>query len=140
MRSYHGTSAINAIAIRNETIDVTIGGGELGRGFYSGEHLHEAKAWAYHQSGDLRANVVALETPDNDVENMDLKIMDFGEAGLRRYQIRRNDETRTFTFGCDMVWAPIVGAEKVSGDQYKWESNSAALTLNDSSKTNKEII
>ena len=122
MESYHGTSTVNATSLTSGSIDVTLGGGELGRGFYSGGHLHEAKAWAFHTSGDKTSNVVKLTTEDELVEALDLKLMDTGSAGLARYRIRTAAETRTFLFGHDMIWAPIVGSEKVSGDQYKWES------------------
>lgn len=44
MESYHGTSSANATFLNSGVIEVACGGGELGRGFYSGECLHEAKA------------------------------------------------------------------------------------------------
>ncbi|MBK1884697.1 hypothetical protein JIN85_19960 [Luteolibacter pohnpeiensis] len=140
MESYHGTSSANAAALTSGVIDVTLGGGELGRGFYSGEHLHEAKAWAFHTSGDRTSNVVKLATEDDQVEALDLKLMDAGSAGLARYRIRTAGETRTFVFGHDMIWSPIVGSEKVSGDQYKWESDTSALLLNDSARTTREVV
>lgn len=140
MESYHGTSSANAASLTSGTIDVTLGGGELGRGFYSGEHLHEAKAWAFHTSGDKTSNVVKLTTEDDQVEALDLKLMDAGSAGLARYRIRTAAETRTFLFDHDMIWAPIVGSEKVSGDQYKWESATSSLLLNDSTRTTRAVI
>ena len=140
MDSYHGTSSVNAAALTSGTIDVTVGGGELGRGFYSGEHLHEAKAWAYHTSGNKTSNVVKLSTDDKEVELLDLKLMDAGSAGLARHRIRTADATRTYLFGHDMIWAPIVGSEKVSGDQYKWESDASARLLNDPKRTERVVI
>lgn len=140
MKSYHGTSSKNASSIVSGTIDVKKGGGELGRGFYSGEHLHEAKAWAFHVSEDKTSNVIEITTADDDIDPLDLKLMDTSEAGLRRHYIRNNGKTRTFLFNKDMVWAPIVGSEKVSGDQYKWESNNVETLLNDTHKTQRKII
>ena len=140
MISYHGTSTATANSMITGTIDVSLGGGELGRGFYSGEHLHEAKAWAYQTSGDRKSNTIELQTADDDVEQLKLKLMDAGEAGLHRYRIKKNNESRTFLFHEDMIWAPIVGSEKVSGDQYKWESEAAELLLNDLAKTQKRVI
>lgn len=140
MESYHGTSSTNAASLASGAIDVTLGGGELGRGFYTGEHLHEAKAWAFHTSGDRTSNVVKLTTHDDQVEVLDLKLVDAGTAGLVRYRIRAAGGTRTYLFGHDMIWAPIVGTEKASGDQYKWESAASSLLLNDSARTTKGVI
>lgn len=132
MRSYHGTSSVSAVAIAHGAVNVTRGGGELGRGFYSGEHLHEAKAWAFHQSGDKRRNVIEFETPDTDVENLSIKLLDHGTAILTRHRLRNTATTRVHLFNYDMVWAPIVGSERASGDQYKWESQAAQTLLNGS--------
>lgn len=140
MNSYHGTSSASASSIASGTINVTLGGGELGRGFYTGEHLHEAKAWAFHTFGDKQSNVVSFTTADDDVEALDLKLLDYRYAGLQRYWIRQREETRSFLFGHDMVWAPIVGSERASGDQYKWESSAAQSLLNNPSKTQKGVI
>ena len=140
MHSYHGTSATIASTLLGGAVDITLGGGELGRGFYSGQYLHEAKAWAYHVSGDKTANVVEFVTPDADVEALDLLLMDASAAGLERLRIRQQEATKTEILGADMVWAPIVGSERVTGDQYKWESQEAGNLLNDSTKTIKSVI
>jgi hypothetical protein len=83
---------------------------------------------------------VQLTTPDSEVEQLDLKLMDAAEAGLRRHWIRTHKGARTFLFGKDMIWTPIVGSEKASGDQYKWESLAAGTLLNDPAKTQKQIV
>ena len=130
MDTYHGTSETNAAVIAAGKVDSTLGGGELGRGFYTGEHLYEAKAWAFHQSGDKRKNVVLFSTPDNKIELLSIKILDICSASLMRYKIRSKNQTRTFRFNLDFIWAPIVGSERASGDQYKWESSKAEALLN----------
>ena len=139
MDSFHGTSAATAKELASGKVDSTRGGGELGRGFYTGEHLHEAKAWAVHRSGDRQKNVVRFVVPDHDIEALDLLILDHQSAGLRRYQVKRTGTTRTHQFGKDMVWAPIVGSERASGDQYKWESAQAEDLLN-SSAVSRDIV
>lgn len=140
MQSYHGTSSQHAQSILAQGVNVALGGGELGKGFYSGEHLHEAKAWSFQTSGCKTANVVKLETPDELVLQLDLKLIEAGEAGLRRNYIRKSSQTRTFLFNCDMIWAPIVGSERVAGDQFKWESRIAESFLNNPSQTTKSVI
>jgi hypothetical protein len=139
MDTYHGTSAATAIRLTVNGVDVTVGGGELGRGFYTGEHIHEAKAWAFQRYGDKQRNVVRFSTPDYDVERLSFAVLDHGSAALKRYHIKQTDQTRTYRFGLDMVWAPIVGSERASGDQYKWESATAQSLLNNP-KTGKFIV
>ena len=139
MDSYHGTSTSTATDLASGKVDVTLGGGELGRGFYTGEHLHEAKAWAYHKSGDKQKNVVCFSAPDNEIEKLEFTVLDQGAASLKRYQIKRAGNTRTHLFNVDMVWAPIVGSERASGEQYKWESQKAEVLLK-GTLTTKTII
>ena len=130
MNSFHGTSSSIAKKLTAGTVDVKIGGGELGRGFYTGQYLHEAKAWAYQMYGDKQKNVVEFSNNDDIVETLSIKILDHGSAGLHRYRIRKAAATRTYQFDYDLIWAPIVGSERVSGDQYKWESRDAQDLLN----------
>lgn len=132
MKSYHGTSSTIAARIAQGNVNVTLGGGELGQGFYTGEHLYLAKAWALQVHKDKTKNVVEFETPDKVVESMDIEILDHGMASLKKVEIRRLNLTRGYKFGVDMVWAPIVGKEKISGDQYKWESKISENFLNNS--------
>lgn len=139
MDSYHGTSIRNARLLARGRVDVSLGGGELGRGFYTGEHLHEAKAWAFHNSGDRQNNVVRFSTADSSIDSLSFAVLDYSTASLRRYHIKRSGATRTYLFGRDMIWAPIVGSARAIGDQYKWESMVAQRLLNDAA-TPKQIL
>lgn len=139
MDSYHGTSTLNARLLAGGRVDVSVGGGELGRGFYTGEHLHEAKAWAFHQSGDRQRNVVRFSTADSSIDALSFAVLDYSSASLRRHYIKRSGATRTYLFGRDMIWAPIVGSARAIGDQYKWESTLAERLLNDPA-TPKQIL
>jgi hypothetical protein len=139
LQSFHGTSSANATRLAASGVNVRIGGGELGRGFYTGEHLHNAKAWAFHMSGDKRQNVVEFVTPDVEMDLLDIRLLDYGSAALYRQNLRKNGTTRTFEFNADLVWAPLVGSERVSGDQYKWESDVSQALLN-GSQTLRAVI
>ncbi len=139
MESYHGTSAVNAASLSQGNVDVTRGGGELGRGFYTGEHIHEAKQWAFHTTGDMQSNVVGFNTDDPDVEDLDIELLDYRAALLARHFIREKSITRTHLFERDLVWAPIVGSAKVSGDQFKWESTASEQLLN-GTRTGRRVI
>lgn len=137
--SYHGTSPAIAQELINKTISVKLGGGELGQGFYTGDQLHQAKAWAKHRFNQSRENVLKLEHLDEDVFSLAIKEMNTNQANLKRSHIKKKGTTRTYTFNVDMVWSPIVGTDRLSTDQYKWESEIAATLLN-SNKTTKEVL
>jgi hypothetical protein len=130
MESYHGTSVILAANIAGGHVDVSLGGGELGQGFYTGEFLYEAKAWAIHKAGQKKRNVVKFISQDSDVLALDLKMLDRAMASRCRERIRMLNQTHSFCFDCDMVWAPIVGTTYIKGTQCKWESLSAQSLLN----------
>ncbi|KQV83171.1 hypothetical protein ASC90_21440 [Rhizobium sp. Root1220] len=132
MQIYHGTSQQTAQDLASGNVDVTLGGGELGQGFYTGEELHNAKTWAFNRFGDRTANVVEFDVDDTAVLNMNLTIIDGPQATLIRSNIRRSSATRTYRFSCDMVWAPIVGSDRINGTQHKWESRSTERYLNGS--------
>lgn len=128
MISYHGTSDsfISTILIK---IDISLGGGELGMGFYSGEYLHVAKAWAYNKHNKSKS-VLKLETPDDSVEALNIYLLDHTSANNLRSNLRKTNQCRTFTSGHDLIWAPIVGTTKSSSEQYKWESTDSEKLLN----------
>lgn len=130
MIGYHGTASSIAVNLAAGQVNVAQGGGELGRGFYVGEHLHLAKAWAVHRYGDRKNNVVEFDVPDPHIDQLDVGYLDGPKATLCRTNIRRAGTTRTHTFGRDMVWAPIVGNDYVVGDQFKWESTTSESLLN----------
>lgn len=130
MDTYHGTSTKFAAVLASGGVDVSHGGGELGQGFYTGEHLYLAKAWSFQMTGDKRSNVVEFSKPDATVDALSIHLLDHGPAALKRKELRRLGQTRTYQFGVDMVWAPIVGNERISGDQCKWESKVAESLLN----------
>ena len=66
-KSYHGTSPQIIDDIFTSGISVSLGGGELGQGFYTGEHLHEAKVCAYQKTKSKKNNVIEFEHNDEDI-------------------------------------------------------------------------
>ena len=130
MIGYHGTATAVARGLAAGQVDVTQGGGELGQGFYTGQYIHTAKTWAVGRYGDRRRNVVEFDVPDNEVDALDLQMFSGAEATALRNNIRRHGKTRTYTFDCDMVWAPIVGKPSIVCDQHKWESLDSQALLN----------
>lgn len=129
--TYHGTSEQFAHDLLAGRVDTSMGGGELGQGFYLGTALHVAKAWA-KQMHDCEA-VVEFQIDDNDFWNFEILSLTEIETIEHRSHIRATGTTRSFKFNKDVVWGPIVGGPKVYADQHKWESTEGESFLNGSS-------
>lgn len=127
--TFHGTAEAHAEKLIEGKVDASLGGGELGQGFYLGTALHVAKAWALqmHKS----ESVVEFQF-DDDFWNFDIQGLDEIEAIEHRSIIRESKQTRTYKFNKDIVWGPIVGGPKVYADQHKWESKKGEDFLNSS--------
>jgi hypothetical protein len=130
MLLFHGTSDTGATAIVSGKVDVLLGGGELGRGFYTGNQFHEAKAWAVHKHSRVSHKVVTIDVEEPNFFSLDVVALSAPETMAYRNNIRRAGATRTHVFSCDVVWAPIMGTGVARGDQHKWESTLAEQTLN----------
>lgn len=145
--SFHGTYPEFATEIVNGNIDVTIGGGELGRGFYSGQHAHEAKAWAFHVSKTKTDNVVRLEQPSVcDFFGFEILNLDIKEATAIRNNLKSENTKKTYVSGVDLVVSPIIGITDAygvpkakSGGQVKWESVLSEIYLN-GDRTKRSIL
>ena len=129
MDCYHGTKLSVANAIVAGAIDVTKGGGELGMGFYTGEYLWVAKAWARNRHKHDAA-VVELNVPEDEYFNLEPLLLSRTDALSERNKIKATATTRTHTFKVNVVWSPIVGTTRVDADQHKFESAASAALLN----------
>lgn len=126
--TYHGTSDSHADEIVNGKVDTSLGGGELGQGFYLGTTLYVAKAWSKQRHGCEA--VVEFQIDDDDFFNFDIESLTSIEALEYRTIIRDKGLTRSYKFLKDLVWSPIVGGPKVYADQHKWESSNGEKFLN----------
>ncbi|GAB5514002.1 MAG: hypothetical protein Rhob2KO_17270 [Rhodopirellula baltica] len=128
MKVYHGTNDTNATAIASK-IDVKKGGGELGRGFYAGENIALAAAWAQGRFGSKNAKVVEIDVPNSDFVSLSIKQIGHVRRLMRLwYRLQKKRTTRTYLFGSDVVVAPF--ATISFSNQYKFESKTAETTLN----------
>ena len=128
--TFHGTTETHVDKLIEGKVDVSLGGGELGQGFYLGTALHVAKAWAVqmHKS----ESVVEFQFDDDEFWNFDIQGLTEIEAIEYRSNIRASGQTRNYKFNKDIVWGPIVGGPKVYSDQHKWESKNGENFLNGS--------
>lgn len=138
MEEYHGTDKNTLKSLLKGNIDVGLGGGELGRGFYTGEHLYVAKAWA-KQRHNLNAAVLKIDVADYTVLNCNPISLDREETLEVKKSIKKGNMQRSFLFNRNIVWSPIVGNKKLLGNQSKWESLNSQNLLNSNSVNRSEV-
>ncbi|WEF32945.1 hypothetical protein [Pseudoduganella chitinolytica] len=129
---YHGSTQAAIRSIHGNRIETSLGGGELGLGFYIGNYGHVASAWARHKD---KHDAAVVELRLNAFASTDLTKLDLSWllAKERYLQIGRERTTRTHLFHHDVVAAPIVGrAMPGSPLQLKWEGDASKSFLNSS--------
>src|SRR6266404_8722673 len=127
MNVYHGTNDASAPMIVSK-IDVARGGGELGRGFYAGENIALAAAWAQGRYA-ARAKVVKIEIPESDFVMLRIKTINHIGYLIRFWkQLQNKKQTRHYLFSVDVVVAPF--ATISFSYQYKFESLNSESVLN----------
>lgn len=138
MNFYHGTDNITGNNIQTQATPVmhTIGGGELGRGFYVGDNMTLAISWAKGRF----TNPAVLEFPVNNHSYAALAFKQMShKAVLSTWrQLRKLGSTHTHTFGTDVVFGPIATAPYAA--QYKFETATAVALLNTPPTTITRIL
>jgi len=129
---FHGTSKQTASNLKLGNIDRTLGGGELGQGFYLGDLLWVAKTWAHNRHGNDSA-VLLVEVPDTSFNALSIELLSRTDALTLRKKIKAGNATRTYVHGFDVLWSPIVGTTSIEADQYKYESQQGTDLLNGTS-------
>lgn len=136
--SYHGCRQEDVAKLVTGHIDVSQGGGELGRGFYTTLSLNTARAWAWykHQS----RTVLEITLADQDFEDLEPLILTREQAYYYRRLIKTLGQTRTYQFHRNLIWAPIVGDRMTQGEeQLKWESKMAERLINSTSVMRRSV-
>ena len=133
MNLYHGTNHSSASSIIGppQNIDVTVGGGELGRGFYTSEHPSLAASLATGRHG--YANRAVIEISMDVVLYLQLRFKTIHRQKIvhRLWQtLHRRKETHSHLLHCDIVVAPFATID--FSEQQKFESAQAETLLNSS--------
>lgn len=134
--SYHGTNEDNAAIIIGPPpgLDITVGKGELGKGFYTGSSIALAAIWAQNRYKE-KGVVIEFDIPkDKFVQLKGLVVKTTMEVVDNWNTLKAGKETTTYEFGYDYIIAPFATIEH-TGNQYKFESKKAENELNTSSKT-----
>lgn len=139
--SYHGTSLTQSnqmIGKHQNTINVDLGKGELGKGFYTGTSIALAATWAYNKHKD---NGVIIHFIIKEEEFIKLR----GHIIKKRNKIvglwkrlMKVQNTDSHKFGYDYVVSPFATIEE-TGSQIKFESKKAEEVLNNSKAQVYEI-
>jgi len=133
--SYHGTNKLGAEKIVGPPpkLDINIGKGELGKGFYTGSSIALAAIWAQLRYGN-EATVIEFSIPNSRfVQLKGYLIKTQMEVLFKWKELKSSNETRVFSFGHDYIVAPLAKVEQ-TGFQYKFESQKAEDELNASHK------
>ena len=130
---FHGTRLTSATQIAGTPthgqVDVTRGGGEFGRGFYTQKSRANALAWAINRFKPAdQPCVLQLDVNDALYLARDIKLLDLKDARQLTQWIRSNGIAKTYLHGGDVVVGPLNLNPK--REQQKFESTNGQALLN----------
>ena len=130
MKVYHGTNKAskNKIVGPPQAVDVSKGGGEMGEGFYVGENMTMAIAWA--KGRWKKPSVLEFDVPNKLYAQLNFKQMSHKQVLNDWHQLKRAKLHKTYKYGFDVVFGPL--ATNPFAVQYKFESTPAESLLNNS--------
>ena len=134
--SYHGTNKKDAEKIVGppSQLDISLGKGELGKGFYTGNSIALAAIWAQLRH-KTEAVVIEFDIPKQKfVQLKGFVVKTQAEVIDNWHSLKSNGETNTHLFGYDYIIAPFATIEH-TGNQFKFESKKAEEELKNSQKT-----
>jgi hypothetical protein len=127
---YHGTSHAFATAMsgvpNNGTIDVTRGGGEFGRGFYTQASVSNAHRRGYAIYGNQGA-VLVVDIDDALYHSLQLRTLTLNAAQMLNAKLK-GTQRNAYTTADDVIVGPLVGQPKIM--QQKFQSLHAQNLLN----------
>ena len=130
MRLYHGTDTTSAQNIVGppSNIDVTVGCGELGRGFYMAHSVAIAISWAVGRHGMGHTRVIAADIDEGAYSRLSIRVLNHSAVLNTWQQLRYNNLECRWLFGVDVVYGPLA---TISHEvQHKFESSIAQGLLN----------
>jgi hypothetical protein len=147
---YHGTDPVTASSLKACRIDVSIGGGEFGQGFYLGSSKRLAKRRAFHKSeGHQGTAKAALNAKTENTffitfnttslhQHYKTQKLCLSESIQLYKELKSKNQTKTYIapHGIDAIKGPIVGTGRYYDIiQYKFQSHKSQLMLNGLSTT-----
>lgn len=132
---YHGTSnaSYHNIIGPPTNVDVTMGGGELGRGLYLGKDVSLAASWAFGRN-NFNSVVLEFDIDDSAYSILSKKEITSEKKVNRLWKcLNKRKLKRTFLFCFDVVVAPFATIK--GGRQFKFESIASQNLLNNNKLT-----
>lgn len=129
---YHGTSRAHALAMCGQsgkigTIDVSQGGGEFGRGFYTQSSLANAHRRGYLIHGQSNGAILILDIGDGDYHALRFWRLSLNQVQQLNARLRGPARTNYVT-AHDVIVGPLVSSPRV--EQQKFQSAAAQNLLN----------
>jgi hypothetical protein len=139
---FHGTGLEDApqMATNPGQIDVTSGGGEFGRGFYTQYSAWHARAWAIRVAPRLNGLpcVLRLDIDDAGYGALAFLYLDAVTGPALTARLQQTQQEATWLEGtCDAIEGPTMG--NMARMQQKFESVNAQTLLNGNSTTRTVI-
>jgi hypothetical protein len=128
---FHGTRRADATAMAGPpgTIDVSIGSGEFGQGFYTQDSCANALTWVQHKFPAAEVPcLLEVDIDDKEYANLAARIITMKQAIRLTQRLRAAGATGTHTEGVDVVVGPLNGSNWI--EQQKFESQTAETLLN----------
>ena len=133
-KNYHGSSATAIDSIHSGKINWNLGGGELGKGFYTTPDIWVASKASWNCDEKEEVAVVELAVKNSDYLRLHQEVFNLHYAQLEREKIKHmtGNGPRDYVYDFfDIIESPIVGKEKYNRNlQHKWQSDSAEYLLN----------
>ncbi|MBZ2189140.1 hypothetical protein K8B33_08525 [Alcanivorax sp. JB21] len=133
-KNYHGSSSAAIDSIHSGKIDWSLGGGELGKGFYTTPDIWVASKASWNCDDKEEVSVVELVVKNLDYLKLHQEAFDLHYAQLEREKIKRmqGNGPRDYVYDFfDIIQSPIVGKGKYNRNlQHKWQSDAAEDLLN----------
>ena len=146
VKLYHGTTTSIVKQLANCKVDVDLGGGEFGKGFYLGDSRRLAKRRAYHKQTSIYGNANDALNYFNNTLEVSIDINDlshyYKQKTLTRDQARslfdklssKPKTTGSYSISVthDYIVGPVVGRKGryLCVKQFKFDSKSSEGVLN----------
>lgn len=127
---FHGTNVNNAQIIIKQGVNVKLGGGELGQGFYVGNYHRKAIAWAFHKNNKQEIKNSVLTLTISPYLKLKYKYIGLEKGKLNYANIKKNKLHKSFKYNVDLVQSKVMGINYYGFRQLKFESDTAEKLLN----------
>jgi hypothetical protein len=139
---YHGTSRTFAVAMAgppagNGTIDVTRGGGEFGRGFYTQTSSGNAYRRGQSLHGSNNSAMLVLEIDDGAYHALSFQRLTLNKAQMLDATLRNNNTQAKYSTNDDVIVGPLVSQPRI--EQQKFQTGNAETLLN-GAQTQRSVL